>query len=1005
MGQQGSRTGTRALSGRLALLAPLYFFVFATGAAGLIYQVAWQKYLGRIMGSDTISTAVIMCTFLGGLSIGYYLCGRLSVRMQNHLKAYALLEAVIAAWCLLFPKIFSGMVWLTDTWSFEPPFLMILQGVLGSFLLTGVPTICMGATVPLLTRGISASVREATGVHARIYGINTAGAFLGTLLAGFWLLPVFGLPLTTMGTAVINLAAAGFFYLVSIVAPPQEATQPGEAGQQPTVHTAGARRKALPRTFLYLIVLLSGFYVMTLENVLIRVTNLSFGSSSYSFSLVLSVFLLAIAIGSLVVGRMRSITPRTLYLNQLAITLLLLLLYLSLSYWPYIAHLLRVSFQSNPAGLSLYYFFTFLSLMLVLLLPLSFAGATLPITFHEIKQDLRNLGRHSGLLLSWNTVGNLSGSLVGGVILFYVIDMPEVFLVGVLLAAISSLLAAQVLPRLVQAATAGLVLLVLGFLLTTPGYDFSHFVKGTFRIREATRYSFEGIDHFYAAFLGEGGLLYYKDGPACSVAVIDWKTSRSGEGQGGRAVMVNGKSDSSTIGDIHTLKLSAHIPAILAARRSSALVIGLGTGVTAGELALYSEFEHIDVAEISPMVVEALPLFDDYNGAVRKDPRMHMHVGDAFRVLARSRRTWDLVISEPSNPWVTGVDMLFSQDFYRLARSHISPGGVFLQWAQIYAASPSMLGMIANTLRRQFKEVHVFLASSGDLLFLASNDEIDRERILQADRVLAQNAAVRESLATLGIESLDAILLRQIWTTSIIKDFFAHCGVQTLDNPRLHYLAGRDFFYGKEISLEAFFPGQTSFYHREYLLSRLLPDWSGKAISGNELDSLLRSATTSLTGKATPMRAHIKLKAYLADPEAVQLSASEKRDFGVDLIRLLGDADASEQDWARIGLGEATPRRRAESLLEHMHAVRSWIVPFPIGGLEALLRHGMDTEIGARKNWFVVQLAKLLQLDRASPATLRSVLDAISLDPQGVPLLSPQERIIIEAIERHMQEG
>jgi len=139
---------------RLPISFLLYFFIFATGAAGLIYQVVWQKYLSRLLGGDNIATAVILATFLGGLSCGYYLCGRLTTRVKHHLKAYALLEAAIAFWCYLFPSIFAAVQSHTALWSFSPPFMIILQGVFCAVLLMGIPTICMGGTIPFLPRGL-----------------------------------------------------------------------------------------------------------------------------------------------------------------------------------------------------------------------------------------------------------------------------------------------------------------------------------------------------------------------------------------------------------------------------------------------------------------------------------------------------------------------------------------------------------------------------------------------------------------------------------------------------------------------------------------------------------------------------------------------------------------------------------------------------------------------------------------------------------------------------------
>jgi spermidine synthase len=260
--------------------------------------------------------------------------------------------------------------------------------------------------------------------------------------------------------------------------------------------------------------------------------------------------------------------------------------------------------------------------------------------------------------------------------------------------------------------------------------------------------------------------------------------------------MVNGKSDSNTKYDQQTLKLSAHIPALWAGHRSKALVIGLGTGVTAGELALYPDVKSIDVAELSSGVVEALPLFAPFTHAVQNDPRLHVHLGDAFRVLGRSREHWDIIISEPSNPWVTGVDMLFSHEFYRLAHEHLTDDGVLLQWVQKYAIDPQTFGILMNTVRSEFPNCCIYQGEPGDLLVLASKRALtltDQER---AEAALHNDPAVRASLAEIGIHSFAQLRERERMGLLLVADQLKNAGVETLDRPRVHYRAGRARFIG-----------------------------------------------------------------------------------------------------------------------------------------------------------------------------------------------------------------
>ena len=255
------------------------------------------------------------------------------------------------------------------------------------------------------------------------------------------------------------------------------------------------------------------------------------------------------------------------------------------------------------------------------------------------------------------------------------------------------------------------------------------------------------------------------------------------------------------------------------------MVVGLGTGVTAGELTLYPDIERIDIAEISPSVVEALPYFEEFTYGVHKDPRVKILMGDAFRIIGRSKKKWDIVISEPSNPWVTGVDSLFTKEFYRLVKDHLSENGVLMQWAHTIVASPGMIEMILNTVQQEFKHSHVFLGGS-DLLILASNQPISCSNLTTAEVTLKTNLKVKQSLQEINVSSLASILIKERWTSSYIADYFSDADIQSLDFPKLHYLAGKDFFIGENLPLEYFLNSETTAYIDEYLFYKQCENWS-----------------------------------------------------------------------------------------------------------------------------------------------------------------------------------
>ncbi len=978
---------------------PMYCIVFATGAAGLIYQVAWQKYLSRLLGSDSVATAIILAVFLGGLSFGYYLCGKFTTRVNNQFKAYALLEGIIGAWCLFFPNIFEAVQIHTQSWSFSVPIIIVVQGMLVSVLLMGIPTICMGGTIPFLTRGISRNLTEATNVHARVYAINTAGAFLGTLLAGFYLVPSYGLPLTIMGASSLNLGAFMFFYLISKSMKQTEPSQFGDTIDKTESRDTPALHRYTP-SILYCIAFLSGLYVMTLENVLIRITNLSLGSSSYSFSIIVAVFILSIAVGSFVVGRLKQITRHFLWYNLFFITISLLAIYISLDTWPYWAHIIRIAFQSNMVGFWGYYGCVFLALAFILILPVGLMGATIPIAFHELKNDLKNVGKHSGLLFSWNTSGNLTGSLIGGIVCYYFLNNAGVFLTAVLIASLSTCLVGWHLAKRYFLPALFLSIGIFIFILFTPFYSEKNFMIGTFRIRTPFDYSLRGPKHFYQQFSAKKDtkLRFYKDGPTGTVAVIEGPINPTFK-KNPMSIIINGKADSDTIGDIYTLKLLAHIPALLAENRKKVMVIGLGTGVTAGELTLYPDIERIDIAEISPTVVETLPYFQEFTHNINNDPRVHIHKGDAFRILGRSDTKWDIIISEPSNPWVTGVDLLFTREFYKLARKHLTENGILVQWAHTYSANLFMVGMILNTMQQEL-EPRVFLSRPGDLIIVASKKSLSIENLNKAEETLSINKKVKASLETINLKSLDSILIRELSTPSFINDFFSNFRIQTLDNPRLHYMAGKQVFIGKYVPIRLLLSSATAAYLQEFLMFKKYRNWMNYPFSRETFDSLSLSLRDKVHDVFLPMNNSLMLKAYLGNPDLFPLSEEKKKEFKVDILQFVTDRPKEEKDWAKVNLEGASFRKKATILLEHIGRFRNWIVPYPLDGLKALLKEGISSSKDVyERNWCTLKLALILTREKADTILIKTVLDQVVRGNDGRIILKEQDKILLETIK------
>jgi len=250
-------------------------------------------------------------------------------------------------------------------------------------------------------------------------------------------------------------------------------------------------------------------------------------------------------------------------------------------------------------------------------------------------------------------------------------------------------------------------------------------------------------------------------------------------------------------------------------------------------------------------VIKALPLFGAFTGNVHLDPRHAVLHGDAFRILARSTERWDLIVSEPSNPWVQGVDALFTREFYRLARGRLAPGGLFVQWIHIHDASSTVLGSVLQTLKSEFPHLRMFMSQANDLILLASVEDLADARLEAADATLASNADVARSLREIGLGSLESLLVREVALPSLRGP------VQTLDLPVLHYLAGKSYFMGERVAARELLSGEGAGEGGDadarMLLTRRVVARREGALSRVEAQAILDSAMDRRGEEAVPL--------------------------------------------------------------------------------------------------------------------------------------------------------
>ncbi len=821
-----------------------------TGFSALVYQVAWQRFLATLLGSHSEATAAVLGIFLGGLSIGYALFGRLSRNRMRHaarrnrrpglLLFYGIVESAIGVYALLFPLLFAGIRAISLQLPDLPPGGAFAVDVLLTAILMGPPTILMGGTIPLLTQGLSRSLEDATRFHAFVYACNTTGAFAGALAAGFVLVPWLGLELTMTAMGLVNLAAGLTFALLH-----KHEAKTGEAcipAREDPAAASSHDEGASDLIALCTVVLLAGFAMMTLQTVLNRIGALALGSSHFTFSMIVATFVLCIALGSFAVSALRRVRAIYLVATQWLLVAILLLLYGFVEDAGYWAHILRTSFPSDPSSFYPYTFTVFSALLAVSCVPLGLSGALLPLVFHRLRRRAGDLGRMAGWIYSWNTLGSLLGALLGGYLLLFWLDLHDTYRLAVLaLAAAAAITTGLVLPRM-RLLSCALVVAVAGALVAQPSWDQRKLSAGLFRYRTPVERLASGPDAVVTRFRKEwvdDYVLFYDDDPASSVAVFEIGDDEPPR----RSIIANGKSDGNIPSDNMTTGLLALLPALFAEKCERAFVIGYGTGMSVGELAALDSTEEVTVAEISSGVIRAAPLFEEINRHALASPKTRVIRSDAYRALLREQRSYDVIVSEPSNPWVTGVEMLYSREFLEAARDHLAPGGVYSQWFHIYESDDRSIALVLNTFRAVFPRTAVWIGAPGDLILLGFEDPDQPVDLARLEARWKRDDFNRQ-LKALPLQSFPRLLAHELLPLGVLEVTPLPDRIHTILHPRLSHDASRAFFVGHSADVPTPpLPTVVSTGARNSLVARYRARLGGRLPSSDRLE-LLREACT-----------------------------------------------------------------------------------------------------------------------------------------------------------------
>ena len=751
------------------LPALLLLFV-GSGCAALIYEVVWFQLLQLSIGSSAVSLGVLLGIFMGGMCLGSLVTPRFLDANRHPLRVYAMLELGIGVCGLLVMWLVPLLGGAYTAWAGTGPISLVLRAAVAGICLIP-PTLLMGATLPAIARWVETTPRGVSWL-GYFYGGNLAGAVIGSLLAGYYLLRVYDMPTTTYTAVAINVVVASLALLIAQWTPHRATEAVPEELPAPALAISSEAK------LVYLTIALSGLTALGAEVVWTRLLSLLFGATAYTFSMILAVFLTGLGIGSSLGSALArgAANPRTA-LGWCQVGICAALAWAayatgtSLPFWPI-----------NPS-ISTSLTFTFqLDLMRAIFVMLPGAilwGASFPLALAAVASRGQDPARLVGGVYAANTVGAIVGALVTSLGLVGTVgsQIAQQALIGV--AALSGLLmlggsspqqsSVLALARVVViAAVAGLLARVVPPL---PGILVAY-------------------GRYAATWVGQNEIIYVGEGVTASVAV---SRTPSGALNYHNAGKVQASSEPQ---DMRLQRMLGHITTLVPKNPNKVLVIGCGAGVTAGAVSVDPLVKDQTIAEIEPLVPQVVSThFSAHNFDVVRNPKVKVHLDDARHYLLTTDEKFDAITSDPLDPWVKGAATLYTREFFNVVKSHLNPGGVVTLFVQLYESTEEAAKSEIATFLEAFPNGAVFANTiNGQGYDLVLFGQLEDGKI-DVDAVQARlndpaNAPITNSLREIGINSAVELFGTYAGQRSDMAGWLKDGIINTDRNLKLQYLAG-----------------------------------------------------------------------------------------------------------------------------------------------------------------------------------------------------------------------
>lgn len=761
----------------------ILFLFFCSGFSGLIYESIWTHYLKLIFGHAAYAQSLVLSIFMGGLAIGAYIVSFQTPKIKKPLLTYAIIEAIIGLFALFFHDffIFSNNILFNQLApNIDSSFIFtFLKWSLGILLILP-QSILLGTTFPLISNALLKLSPQLPGKKiSLLYFNNSFGAAIGALASGFYLIQLYGLPGTMLTAGLINIfIALAVLLIIKYV---------------PSNNTKQKSYQIINRDRFYYLMLAAAFFTgvasFFYEIAWIRMLTLVLGATTHAFELMISAFILGLALGSLwIKKRIDNFKSPVTVLAYVQLLMATFAFFTIISY-DVLFDIMEFVFKGINRNKEGYNFYILINhaLALVIMLPASiFAGMTLPLITHILLRRQSNK-KIIGYVYALNTLGAIVGIVIAMNFLLPLIGTKGLVSLG------------------------GLVDICIG--LSLLGYLFyktpnsklklQFFLAGiiSFAIFHGT-YNSNSFDPLktsagvfrtgVAEFEDNTKILFHKDGKLSTVDIIQ-------DESGYTIISNNGKPDAGiklydAIGgaDEVTMILAGALPLSINPNIKNVANIGMGSGQTVQTLLSYPNITHVDTIEIEKSVIEALPFFERHSQLPRYDKRNHIIIDDAKTFFASSKTKYDLIISEPPNLWVSGVSSLFTTEFYSQIKKKLNHDGIFAQWIHLYEINIKTVASIFNALSNNFGGYRLYNTDDGNILIIATDKPISSP----LTNTFLSSPKAQQLLQRIQINSIDAFHARYLGNKKLLEPLFKSFSTEIASDyyPSITYDAAKSLF-------------------------------------------------------------------------------------------------------------------------------------------------------------------------------------------------------------------